>query len=1193
MTSARRLRWMPTGALAAWLIASNLTAGWAAEPASRENLARDKPASASSTQDDSKWAGAATDGDLDSRWCASDGALPQWLRVDLARPETLTGCRITWERAGIAYQYTVEGSPDTKTWTVLVDASRATAVDQVRTHSLTAQGVRYVRLNIVGTAAGQWASLFEFEVLGTKAAPAVAANPVRRDDPQTILKEVKVPPGFAATVFATPPDIRYPTCLAAAPTGEVFVGVDENGSLDAKANRGRVVRCVDKDGDGTADQFNVFAAMDSPRGLAWDAGTLYVLHPPSLSAFHDTDGDGVADRTETLVSGIGFDLKQRGADHTTNGIRLAIDGFLYVAVGDYGFVQAQGKDGEPLQLLGGGVVRVRTDGTGLEIISRGQRNIYDVAIDPRMNLFTRDNTNDGDGWDVRLSHVIPTGHYGYPSLFKRFSAEIIPPLADYGGGSPCGSLFLQEPGWPAGFGATLYTCEWGRGAVFTHPLAASGATFQAKQETFVTMPRPTDIDVDGSGRVYISSWRDGGFSYSRPNIGYVIRVVPTGLQAKPFGDLTRAAPAALVLAIQSESSVLRLAAQRELLRRGVDTNATQRLEAACRSAADHLEGRIAAVFTLAQGLGPRADGWLIELARSTPDLREAAVQALGNRRDPGATPSTVAQAVGALLTDANPRVRLAAVIATGRFRDLAVAPTLLGLTTDLDPIVAHAAVRALIGIKAIDACLFALTDPTLAAGAARALQAMHDPAAVAGLLPVAEGGRGAAARRFALGALCRLYFTEAPYEAGHWWGTRPDTSGPYYKGVTWSGSDAVARGLQAALKSADPALASWLLNEMIRNKVDFEDSTPLAVRLAANDPEIRAAVINLMVGRPQLTPAAIEFLQETATRTAVPDPVQMSAIRGLLKHQDQPAALVAALRSLAISAADEAPSGDLIGVWTDTTRDNRRLGELDRFTRLAEGADEAEGTLGYAVLLGALANPKATEAAQGEADAALGRGWQNPAWTPRLLRAVGLAKVTRFGGRVQAALGDNRTEIRQAAEFAARRMNIAPRGGAKAGPTPRAIASTPYESVLAAALADPGDVALGTRLFERQGCVNCHAVAKSGPIKGPYLGDVAARYNRSELVESILKPSARIAQGFETQKIATSKGQTIEGFVVREAGDEVELRNSAGNVVLIPKGEIEERGKSDISVMPQGLLDPLTPHDLASLLAYLESIKGK
>ena len=62
-----------------------------------------------------------------------------------------------------------------------------------------------------------------------------------------------MPEGFETTLFAKPPDISYPTCLTAAPTGELFVGVDENGSLDARPGRGRVVRCLDSDGDGRAD----------------------------------------------------------------------------------------------------------------------------------------------------------------------------------------------------------------------------------------------------------------------------------------------------------------------------------------------------------------------------------------------------------------------------------------------------------------------------------------------------------------------------------------------------------------------------------------------------------------------------------------------------------------------------------------------------------------------------------------------------------------------------------------------------------------------------------------------------------------------------------------------------------------------------------------------------------------------------
>lgn len=128
---------------------------------------------------------------------------------------------------------------------------------------------------------------------------------------------------------------------------------------------------------------------------------------------------------------------------------MGIDGWIYIAVGDFGFNKAVAKDGTTLSKRGGGVVRIRPDGTELEVYSWGQRNIVDIALDPFMNVFTRDNTNDGGGWDIRLSHVMQTANYGYPSLYMNFADEIMPPLADYGGGSGCGALYFQDDRWPA------------------------------------------------------------------------------------------------------------------------------------------------------------------------------------------------------------------------------------------------------------------------------------------------------------------------------------------------------------------------------------------------------------------------------------------------------------------------------------------------------------------------------------------------------------------------------------------------------------------------------------------------------------------------------------------------------------------------------------------------------------------------
>ena len=685
-----------------------------------EDLSKARPATASSSENNAHRPGAAVDGNPDTRWCADGPTSPQWWQVDLGKPEDLTGIRILWEQDGVNYQYKVEGSDDGKTWTMLSDQTKSQQRDQDRAHEFLARGVRYVRVTATGLGSGAWASICEVQVYGTHKVPATSALPkrLRRAGPDGLLSEVKAPEGFQVTLFARPPDIRYPTCLAAAPTGEVFVGVDENGSLDARPGRGRVVRCIDSDGDGQADRFNVFAKMDSPRGIIFDAGTLYVLHPPDLTAYHDDNGDGVADRSETLVKGIGFNLKFRGADHTTNGIRLGIDGYIYVAVGDYGFIKAEGKDGTAFPFRGGGVVRVRTDGTGLEVVSRGQRNIYDVAIDPYLDLFTRDNTNDGDGWDVRLSHVVPTGHLGYPSLFKNFVDEIVQPLADYGGGSPTGALYLQEPGFPEPYGDTLYTCEWGREAIFRHPLQRKGAGFTVGQEPFVTLPRPTDIDVDGQSQIFISSWRGATFTYAGPNVGYVIRVNRPRATRPVFRDLKTASDDALMVILVDRSQVLRLAAQREILRRGNRPAFAKGLEFLARSPTP-LASRVAAIFTLEQLLGRDSITTLVNLAEDA-NIREFALHALSDRKADAA--HIPAGPFVAALTDPNPRVRLQAVVGLGRLGKVEAAPAIVARTADDDPLVTHVAVKALVALNAVDACLTALdpSSPKRAPGAARA-----------------------------------------------------------------------------------------------------------------------------------------------------------------------------------------------------------------------------------------------------------------------------------------------------------------------------------------------------------------------------------------------------------------------------------------------------------------------------------------
>jgi putative heme-binding domain-containing protein len=129
-------------------------------------------------------------------------------------------------------------------------------------------------------------------------------------------------------------------------------------------------------------------------------------------------------------------------------------------------------------------------------------------------------------------------------------------------------------------------------------------------------------------------------------------------------------------------------------------------------------------------------------------------------------------------------------------------------------------------------------------------------------------------------------------------------------------------------------------------------------------------------------------------------------------------------------------------------------------------------------------------------------------------------------------------------------------------------------------------------MFLRAGCIACHTAGADEPPKGPVLSAAAKIYDRAALTEAILKPNAKIAQGFESVWMKTKKGEQIEGFVTREGGDSVDVRNIAGQIVTLEKGDIAERGKRETSIMPEGLLNAFGPADLANLLAYLESLKA-
>lgn len=1001
------------------------------------NLALGKTVTAKSTQSGNENKHL-TDGRLDTRWCPNGGQTNEWVTVDLGDTIDVKNLRLHWERReGSTYWYTIEASADGEQWTTIVDESKSDSKDGVRSHAVDSPKTRYLKVTFLGCSTNGWGSLWELEAYPGDMPALPKTVQSGGSKPPASISDVQAPDGFEVRMFASPPEVNYPVCLTAAATGEVFVGVDDQGSLGKDVGRGKVLRCIDTDGDGQADKINEFARMDHPRGLVYDNGSLWVLHPPFLTVFRDTDGDGASDESEILIEGISTEeVAKRGADHTTNGIRMGIDGWIYIAVGDFGFNKAVAKDGTTLSKRGGGVVRIRPDGSDMEIFSWGQRNIVDVAIDPMMNVYTRDNTNDGGGWDIRLSHVMQTANYGYPSLYKNFSEEIMPPLADYGGGSGCGAMYFCDDRWPAPYNDILLTCDWGRSEVFSHKLPANGATFDAQQDTFLKLPRPTDIDADGSGRMYVSSWKNGQFKYDGPNIGFVAMVTPIDFVPHPVADVGSVDDTALVELLKHPSDVMRLSVQREILRRDrqLDGKTGRNLRTAVVAVASDealpLPSRVAAVWTRRQmtsGSFPRILGHLA----NDVALREHCLRALADHRVKQSS-VPLARFMKGLNDHANPRVQAAAVVGIGRVLDgaelvadtaqwKAIAKQLLKLCVDTsdtvdsridawrlpnpDKALPHLAVQCLVKIDAVDECLAALGGPYQAA-AAMALRNMHSTRTIDGLFKMLSTNRNKFVRREIWTTLIRLYHREGEFtvDSPKWWGTRPDTTGPYYDRQKWSESDRIAAAITVALSEADESLATHIQTQLKRH------------------------VVNL------------------------------------------------------------------------------------------EGISEAE--------IAAMQEPQT---------------------------AIQLPKVDPSN--------------------------------------PHQIANMTVADVIVKATPLEGDAAVGKELFKAQSCINCHTFANGQQPKGPHLVDIGKRYKKAELLESILNPSKKIAQGFDTWTFAMADGKVYTGFVVLESAETVTLRGADGLSKELIQQDVDDRVKQQISSMPKGVVGNLTAQQLAGLIAYLQSLR--
>src|SRR5262249_28155894 len=457
--------------------------------------------------------------------------------------------------------------------------------------------------------------------------------------------------------------------VATAPDGSLFVGedpMDQVGPASQPIDRIVLFR--------EGKEPVVFAEkLNAIFGMVWHDGALYVMNMPHLTVFRDRDGDGRADERKELFKDLGVPagFPNDFNDHIVSGLKIGIDGYLYISVGDKGVPKAAGPDGRTVQVVGGGTLRCRLDGTGLEVFTTGTRNHLEPNLDDRDNLFTYDNTDDGLGWWTRVTHHIDGGYYGYPYDYHKRTDRMLPRMAEYGGGSPCGGVFYGEDAWPEKYRGRLFWAEWGKRSVQAFRIVPDGASFKVADVIDLVQPenvesfRPLDLALSPDGRtLYVADWSTGSWGVKTEKLGRVYAVTYEGSPAiKTRARGKDSDPIeAQIHQLAHPSYHERRRAQTALICRGKDALGPA-VAALANPKTDPVAGRhLVWVIDAIAGGTPEATMPLMDALNSPiADVRAQAARALGEQAAPIAEDALIG-----LLEDREPAVRLQAAIALGR-----------------------------------------------------------------------------------------------------------------------------------------------------------------------------------------------------------------------------------------------------------------------------------------------------------------------------------------------------------------------------------------------------------------------------------------------------------------------------------------------------------------------------------------------
>jgi putative heme-binding domain-containing protein len=369
--------------------------------------------------------------------------------------------------------------------------------------------------------------------------------------------------------------------------------------------------------------------------------------------------------------------------------------------------------------------------------------------------------------------------------------------------------------------------------------------------------------------------------------------------------------------------------------------------------------------------------------------------------------------------------------------------------------------------------------------------------------------------------------------------------------ATLGGKDEMTMVFSLAAKNANIELLQVLADVSRSNKAVPTDTGALATMLQHDDEKVRLPAAEL-AGRWKST-ANKQVLVERAGSVKTSATERLVAGRALLKMGQ-----LSELRQISERASDPAVRVSATAAWAEVHPDAAAKTAVSLLSKLTKGSDAEAIFISY---------------------------YSRKDGPPLLVKALSDAKleadVAATGIRIAQATGLDLTET----------ITALTRAGSL-----QAVTVDLSKAERTALLSDAeklGDFKRGAALYNRPAlaCVSCHAIKGKGGQLGPELGGLATHMVPEGILESLLKPSKQMKQGYESVVITLKNKEVRVGTLHRKTKSEVLLRDLSGKITSVPRNQIANLDSSGVSIMPPGLTNSLRRDELLDLLHYLMNLK--